>query len=142
MEGELYYKIFRRVFPYYLSLGMTYEQFWEMDSSLAKAYREADRMRKEQENFNLWLQGRYIYDALCCAAPIFRSLAKSGTTARPYLEKPYEIYSARPTKDENERKKQRGLNAMRNIATRFNQSFREREARKLAGMPDDNPADR
>lgn len=130
VKGELYYQVFRRVFPYYLSIGMTYEQFWEMDSSLVRAYRKAEKLRRDTANFNLWLQGRYIFDALCCASPLFRSLSKPGTTAHPYLEKPYEF--EKPVQDENERNKQRGLNAMKGIAARFNKSRREREAKKKA----------
>ena len=126
-------EVFREAFPYYMAMGMTYEQYWEMDSSLVIAYRKADRIRAERENYSAWLQGRYVYDALCCASPIFHDLAKPGTKAKPYMEKPYEFRPVKPDKDEKERMKNNGLMAMQNIAARFNKAFREREAKKLNG---------
>ena len=70
---------------------MTYEQFWEGDPSLAKHYRQADELKTERRNQELWLQGLYIYEALCDVAPIMHAMAKKGTKARPYPEQPYPI---------------------------------------------------
>ena len=86
-----YTEQFYEVFPYYLSIGMTYEQFWEGDPHLAKYYRQADEMRIERKNQELWLQGLYVYEALCDVAPILQAMAKKGTKARPYPEQPYSI---------------------------------------------------
>lgn len=120
---------------------MTYEQYWEMDSSLVIAYRKAAELKAKREaqeqNHAAWLAGRYVYDALCCASPIFHDLAKPGTKARPYLEKPYELEPEKPTADDNERKQQRGIAAMKSIAARFNRNYQEREARKLIDQPTD-----
>ena len=129
-------ELFHKAFPYYLSIGMTADEYWNQDSSLVIAYREAQKMREQRENFFAWLHGRYVYDALCLASPIFHDFAKAGTKARPYVEKPYELQPSRPTKDENEQQQQRGLAAFKNMAARFNRNFQEREARRLV---DDNP---
>lgn len=84
---------FYDVFPYYLSIGMTYEQFWEQDCTLVKYYRKAAQIRQDLKNQEAWLQGAYIYEALVDASPVFHSLAKKGTKPLPYREKPYDIYS-------------------------------------------------
>ena len=86
-----YTEQFYEVFPYYLSIGMTYEQFWEGDPHLVKYYRQAYEMRIERKNQELWLQGLYVYEALCDVAPILQAMAKKGTKARPYPEQPYSI---------------------------------------------------
>ena len=86
-----YTEQFYEVFPYYLSIGMTPEQFWDGDPYLAKYYRQADEMRVERKNQELWLQGLYVYEALCDVAPILQSMAKKGTKAQPYPEQPYPI---------------------------------------------------
>lgn len=86
-----YTKQFYEVFPYYLSMGMTAEQFWDGDSNLVKYYRKADEIRKERINQELWLQGMYIYEALCDVSPIFHAMAKKGTKPHPYPDKPYSI---------------------------------------------------
>lgn len=86
-----YTERFYEHFPYYLSIGMTPEQYWDGDPTLAKYYRKADAMRMERTNQELWLQGMYIYEAICDASPILRSLAKKGTKPYPYAEKPYPL---------------------------------------------------
>ena len=80
----------------YLNMGMTAEGFWKQDPSLCVAYRKAYEQRTEREremiNYSAWLQGRYIYDALCAVHPIYHTFAKRGTKAAPYHEKPIKFY--------------------------------------------------
>lgn len=52
------------MFPAYLAIGMTYEQFWDGEPSLVKAYRMADRIRRRRRNEELWLEGVYMVEAL------------------------------------------------------------------------------
>ena len=78
-------------FPYYLSIGMTPEQYWDGDPTLAKYYRKADEISHKRMNEELWLQGMYIYDALCDVAPVMHAFAKRGTKPRPYPDHPYAL---------------------------------------------------
>ena len=98
-----YTEQFYEVFPYYLSIGMTYEQFWEGDPSLATYYRKADEISAERKNQEMWLQGLYVYEALCDAAPILQAMAKKGTKARPYTDKPYPITERQRRKEKEEK---------------------------------------
>lgn len=66
-------EVFLRVFPQYLAMGMSYDEFWRGPSSLAKAYREAEELRRQQEEWARWRQGAYIYDALLRVAPVMRA---------------------------------------------------------------------
>lgn len=50
--------------PYYMSMGMTYDQFWHDDPFIAKQYRLAEELRKEKKNQELWLQGIYFTHAI------------------------------------------------------------------------------
>ncbi len=86
-----YTKTFYEVFPYYLSIGMTPEQYWDGDPLLAKYYRQADELKRQRRNQELWLQGMYIYEALCDVAPIFHAFAKRGTKPTPYTDRPYSL---------------------------------------------------
>ena len=82
---------------------MTPEQYWDGDALLAKYYRQADELKRKRKNQELWLQGMYIYEALCDVAPIFHAFAKKGTKPVPYTDHPYSI----TTKErEDERKLQ------------------------------------
>lgn len=86
-----YTETFENLFPYYLSIGMTEEQYWDKDCTLVKSYRKADEMAMERQNLQSWLQGRYFYDALCSVAPILHAFAKKGAKPQPYREEPYPI---------------------------------------------------
>lgn len=72
-----------------MAIGMTYEEFWEKDCEMVKAYRQAERIKRKQRDWDLWLQGRYFYDALCSVSPVLHAFAKNGTEPEPYLEEPY-----------------------------------------------------
>ena len=93
---------FYEVFPYYLSIGMTYEQFWEQDCELVKYYRKAAQIRQDLRNQDAWLQGAYFYEALIDAAPVLRAFAKKGTKPTPYRESPYELFSRQDKKQQKQ----------------------------------------
>lgn len=86
--------------PFYLSIGMTFEQYWNEDCCLVKYYREAFNIKRERDNERMWLQGMYIYEALCDVSPVLRAFAKNGTKPVKYSSEPYAI-----TKKEIERRR-------------------------------------
>ena len=94
---------FYEVFPYYLSIGMSPEQYWDGDSTLVRYYRKADEIKRTRRNQELWLQGMYIYEALCDVSPVLNAFAKKGTKPNPYTDHPYPI----STKDIDAEKKLR-----------------------------------
>lgn len=57
-------EVFEEIFPYYLAIGMNYDQFWNDEPVIAKYYREADDIRRRRANEELWLAGMYTADAL------------------------------------------------------------------------------
>ena len=97
MGGELvtasppgsYAHFFRQAFPYYLSIGMDEEQFWDKDCDLTRAYRMAQSLKNERTNRECWLTGCYVYDAILSASPLLHAFAKKGTKAHPYHKEPY-----------------------------------------------------
>lgn len=101
MEGDegltsrTYSDTFKQLCPYYMSIGMSYDDFWNGDVSMVEAYRTADELRLKQRNYELWLQGMYMYEALCDASPLFRFSMKGGTVKpEPYVKEPYPITPA------------------------------------------------
>lgn len=105
-----YAEQFNSQFPFYLSIGMTYDQFWNDDCELVVYYRKANELRSTQKNQELWLQGMYIYEALCCVSPVLHAFAKDGTKPLPYPDKPYaisekEIKERKETIEKENRKK-------------------------------------
>lgn len=82
------YEMFMTHLPYYLSIGMSYEEYWRGDSSLVCSYRKAEKLRNSRKNEELWLQGMYFYEALCDASPILHAFSKA-TRPNPYPSEPY-----------------------------------------------------
>lgn len=71
---------------------MSYEEFWYKDVRLVEYYRKAQELRMRRENEAHWLQGLYIYEALCDASPLFRtSFKKEVVKPVPYAKEPYPI---------------------------------------------------
>lgn len=105
---------------------MTPEQYWDDDPMLAKWYRQAEEMRQKRKNEELWLQGMYIYEALCDVSPILRAFANRGTKPVPYPDHPYSITTKdmeaekeRKAKLEQEKAKQYMLGKMAKLNKRF-----------------------
>lgn len=121
-----YTDIFNDKFPYYLSIGMTEEQYWDRDSCLVKYYRQAEELRRERVNQELWLQGMYFYDALARVSPILHAFAKKGTKAQPYVEEAYPINKKKmeDVKVKKEKaKSEKGVRYMQAYMVKNNQRF-------------------
>ena len=122
--------VFRKKFPYYLSIGMTEVQYWDGDCELVVFFREAEKLRQERVNAEAWLQGMYIYDAFSRIAPVLHAFAKKGTKARPYPEEPYPLTQkhAEDAKQRQEKKQSvKGLQYMRKLVASNNKRFEERK---------------
>ena len=127
-----YTEKFYELFPYYLSIGMTYEQYWNGDCTLVKYYRKADEIRKERVNEELWLQGLYVYEAICDVSPILHAFAKKGTKPQPYSEKPYAITETQHKRAEEEKERKRVEKAKR-----FMEALMKSNNKKYEGMTQD-----
>ena len=97
-----------------MSIGMTYDEFWNQDVKLVEVYRTAMELREKRRNQELWLQGMYIYEALCDASPLFRFSMKKGVVKpEPYAKEPYPITAAevREREERDARAKEERLKA-------------------------------
>lgn len=125
-----YTEVFNKKFPYYLSIGMTEEQYWDKDSMLTRYYQEAESLRLERTNQELWLQGMYIYDAISRLSPILHAFVKKGTKAQPYVKEPYPINEKMVKDVEKEKEKQnsqKGIRYMEAVMVNNNKQFEERK---------------
>ena len=95
------------MFPYYLSLGCSYKEFWEESGYIAAAYLEAEIYRHEQTNYDSWLQGLYFSSAVNSAlAMAFWN--RKGKKPDGYLQYPI-AFTEREIAAEKERKRQEAL---------------------------------
>ena len=86
--------------------GMTYHQFWDGDVFAHKAYKKAYELRQEDRNANLWLQGRYVYDAIVAVAPVLRAFSKAKKPSE-YLQKPYSVSEEQKRRTEEDEQRKR-----------------------------------
>jgi hypothetical protein len=84
---------------------MTEEQYWDRDSELVIYYRKANELKQDRRNQEMWLQGRYIYEALGAISPLLHAFAKNGTKAQPYLSEPYSLSKAQDERKEEQHAK-------------------------------------
>ena len=99
-QPHTFTEIFDEVFPQYLVMGMSWEQFWEGEPSLVRAYRKADSIRRRRMNEELWLSGMYTAEALASTVGNMFSKKKYKYPAEPRPITPLEIQERR----ERERK--------------------------------------
>lgn len=103
--------------PFYMSIGMTYDQYWYGDPTMArhflKAYRMKEKREAEKQKWIMWEQGLYVYEAICDVAPILRAFSKS-TKPLPYPSKPHNLdEDIEKQKDEEMKKKKEELDKYR-----------------------------
>lgn len=123
-NATLLFTYLDELFPYYLLYGMTYEQYWEMDSALAISYRKKHELEMQQQNQMLWLQGAYFYNALGSIAPMFNAMA-SDHTPKPYVKEPFPLSEQERVEQEQREQGEKVKEYMMQFMTKFNNSIGE-----------------
>ena len=72
-----------------MSIGMTTDEFWNASPFLAKAYREAHKLKQRQRNEFAWLQGLYICNAVGVA--VGNILGGKGKKKNDYMKEPVDL---------------------------------------------------
>ena len=115
---------FYAVVPFYLSLGMTWNQFWNGDCTMVKYFREAEKIRVNNRNTEMWIQGAYVYKVLEAFAPILPAFPKKGARVGDYLSEPIPL-SDKEAKEKEEREAQqaseKGMSQMLGWMKRVNE---------------------
>lgn len=97
---QSYSKIFEECCPFYLSIGMSYAEYWDGDNDLPRYYRKAYKMKQEQINREAWIHGLYVYDALVSA---MSHLNQNKSSHKNYAAEPYP-FTKEDIEKENEQK--------------------------------------
>ena len=87
-----------------MSIGMTYDEFWNQDVAMVRAYRKSYELKRRQQNEALWVQGLYVRDALL--STVGNMFAGKGATPIEYPAEPYSITAEQVAeKEEAERRR-------------------------------------
>ncbi len=81
-EFTSYSDAFEGVCPYYMSIGVSYDDFWNGDFEICKFARKSEKLRKKRMNEEAWWNSLYTFRALCDASVLFHDFMKE----KPNLE--------------------------------------------------------
>lgn len=124
-----YTEKFEELCPFYMSIGMTYDQYWNEDSTMVVMFRKAYELQQESTNQKLWLQGLYIYQALCCVVPAMRVMKPQKPLSYP--SEPLSLDGKESGNDAKEQSRQeksdnKAKAYMEMFAMSFNKQFEEK----------------
>lgn len=107
-------ELFERHFPYYLSIGMSYDDYWNNgDPNLCRYYRKAEEYRRRRQDEEQWWMGRYIYEAIGALSPILKTnLSGKEVRAEKYVEMPFLMKIEEEKKAESKRLEEQAKNKM------------------------------
>lgn len=128
LSSITYTELFEEHLPFYLSIGMSYEDYWENDVFIAKSYRRAYDIQKERTNEQLWLQGLYVYQAIMAMTPALRPMSNSAP--EKYMEEPLPLTETEFKKREKRREKRKQeemIDKAERFASAFNKQIREQK---------------
>lgn len=137
-------KIFREAFPHYLVMGMSAEEYWDGEPWLVKPYREAYRIRMENQDRiadrDAWRMGEYIRHALVSVPITVTGWAPKGHRLQDYPEKPMTTQAEERKQEENEKKKQDNqqqlaLAMFQAFTEKMNKGIRKRLEQEKSGKP-------
>ena len=118
-----YTEAFEELCPFYLSIGMSYEQYWYGVPYLVEVYMKSHKLNIQRRNEELWWQGVYIKNAL--ETVLAGMFAKKGSKLPKYPEKPYDMFpkSEREKAKEAEKERQKAITSFMNLQQAMKRKF-------------------
>lgn len=97
---------------------MSPEEYWHGSPELTAAYREAYKIRKEERNWEMWLQGLYF----CHAVNVALSNSLEKNSKAQYMSEPLKIFPLTEKEIEEQQEKEAELlyKKLNAFAERFN----------------------
>lgn len=139
-----YGNIFDELFPHYLVMGMTPEQYWDGESWLKPAYRKAYKLKMENErrtaDMHNWYMGQYMMAVLNATPLLVGGLnVKPGAQLpdypdKPFLEKQEEMKREEVRKKKEEDQSRLAMAMFQAMATKLNRNIEKRLAQEGSGQ--------
>lgn len=103
-------ELFEKCAPYYLSLGMTLQEYWRGEPKLAQYYLSAFNIKQKRElqnqNFIAWLNGLYFESAAFSAIANSLDGKEAKRKGISYVEKPIDLSNSEKSKEDEVHKAQ------------------------------------
>lgn len=128
--------IFREVFPYYLAMGMSYNEFWYGNPSLVCDYRKAWEIKQKNEEYARWRSGMYFYDALLKVAPVLRPFAKGRVEPGKYPDRPFPLTEKEAKEQEEQRERENFFAYVKRMEAESERNKKKMESQKKEAIND------
>lgn len=92
-----------------MAMGMSYEEYWDGENEAPKYYRQTYKLKRQEHNQGLWLNGAYIYQAMIAIAPYVKAFSKA--QPKPYMDKPIPLTEEEEKENAHESAKDEALKA-------------------------------
>ena len=124
-------ELFREVFPYYIAMGMTYDEFWYGDPTLARDYRKAQDIRLHQEEWARHRQGEYFMAALLAIAPVIKPFVKDPKPGN-YPEEPWPLTEKEAREREIRKERENTLRFIQQLEAESERNLKQMKVEKEA----------
>lgn len=137
-------RIFREAFPHYLVIGMSAEEYWDGEPWLVRSYREAYRIKMDNQDRiadrDAWRIGEYIRHAIASVPIVVNGFVPKGHRMHDYPEKPWAMIAEEQKRIENEKKKQENQQQMalamfQAFTEKLNKGIQKRLEQEKSGKP-------
>lgn len=118
-----YTSVFEELCPYYMSMGMSYHDFWYGVPYLVKAYYKCHELKMKQKNQEMWWQGVYFMKALECT--VGSMFAKKGSKRPEYPKQPFDLFPKddKEKEREAEKERQKAIASFKNLESAMKRKF-------------------
>lgn len=123
-------ELFEKSCPFYMSIGMSYKEFWEGDTALPKFYYETYKKKMgreyEQLDYAAWLNG--LYNKYAYEVVMANFFSKKGTPQQKYPDKPMSQSKKEKPKTEEEIEREGEMQSMQAVValTNFVNAFKKK----------------
>lgn len=124
-------ELFREVFPHYLAMGMTYDEFWYGDPTLVRDYRRARDIKLRQEEWARHRQGEYFMAALIAIAPVIKPFVKDAKPGN-YPEEPWPLTEKEAKEREIRKERENTLRFIKQLEAESERNKKKMKAEKEA----------
>lgn len=115
--------------PVCIAMGIQPKDFWQMNPRMLKPYYEAKKIQTDELDTEMWLMGRYVYDAVSLA--IGNAFRGKNKRALPYIEAPFHKQNAE-REEMSEDEKMRAVKAIFNSLQIMKFNYEAEKKREMA----------
>lgn len=100
---------------FFLHCGMSRDEYWNQDPYIVEEYLGAYKIRREEQNWQAWIAGLYVFDSVSAVLGNIHFDKGSHKFVKP-MEQPMQIFPDTPEDEERRRQKEidkfvQGLNS-------------------------------